>query len=225
MPSLDGGDLDTCVGQVRENLERLLPYVKAGYAVVSPGPTCTFMLRQEYPELLKTDEAREVAAAVRDLGEYIIELKKQGKLDLDFGGPADVRPQKVAYHFPCHLKVQKIGYKGRDVLRLIPGTEVALVDNCCGMDGTWGMKKEFFQLSVKVAEKAATAVAEVKVATAEATPAIAFRVSSDCPLAAIQLKQTTGEEVVHPILLLRDAYRRADARRFSEAATEPPQGG
>jgi glycerol-3-phosphate dehydrogenase subunit C len=222
MPSLDGGDIDTCVEQVRENLERLLPYVRAGYAVVSPGPTCTFMLRQEYPELVKSDETREVASAVRDLGEYLVELKKRGVLDLDLG---EQPPQKVAYHFPCHLKVQKIGYKGRDVLRMIPGTEVELVDQCCGMDGTWGMKTEFFQLSVKVAEKATNAVAEIQSLEAQTEKPRSIKVSSDCPLAALQLRQTTGQEVVHPIILLRDAYRAADARQFSEAVTAPPRRG
>jgi glycerol-3-phosphate dehydrogenase subunit C len=149
-----------------------------------------------------------VAAAVRDLGEYLMELKKDGKLDRDFGAPA---PQKVAYHFPCHLKVQKIGYKSRDLLKLIPGTEVELVDKCCGMDGTWGMKTEFYQLSIEVAQKATRAVAEAKQSAEQAENRPAFQVSSDCPLAALQLEKTTGQKVRHPVLILRDAYREADA--------------
>jgi Fe-S oxidoreductase len=130
-------------------------------------------------------------------------LNREGKLDRNLGEPP---AQKVAYHFPCHLKVQKIGYKSRDLLRLIPGTEVTLVDNCCGMDGTWGMKKEFYELSIEVAQKATRAVADAR----EEAAGGSFVVSSDCPLASLQLEKTTGQKVRHPVVILRDAYRAAD---------------
>jgi Fe-S oxidoreductase len=207
MPSLDGGDVDQCLVQARDNIDALLPYVRAGYAIVSPGPTCTFMLRQEYAELLQTAEARQVGAAVRDLSEYLVELKRAGKLNRTFGA---VPPRKVALHFPCHLKVQKIGYRSKDLLELVPGTEVELIDRCCGMDGTWGMKKEYFELSLQVAAKATEAVKDAAPAPEGGAPAQDFEVASDCPLAALQLKQTTARKVRHPILLLRDAYRAAD---------------
>jgi glycerol-3-phosphate dehydrogenase subunit C len=214
MPSLDGGDIARCLSQIDDNVEKLLPFVREGYTVVTPGPTCTFMLRQDLPELRKTEEARQVAAAVRDLGEYLMELKKEGKLDRSFGEPA---PQKIAYHFPCHLKVQKIGYKSRDLLKLIPGTEVELVEKCCGMDGTWGMKTEFYQLSIEVARKATEAVTVVQEEAAQAENKPAFQVASDCPLAALQLEQTTGQKVRHPVLIIRDAYRAADAAKAGSA--------
>jgi Fe-S oxidoreductase len=210
MPALDGGDVPSCLDHIDANVTALLPYVREGYAVVTPGPTCTFMLRQDTPELRKTKEAKEVAAAVRDLGEYLMELKKAGTLDREFGEQA---PQKVAYHFPCHLKVQKIGYKSRDLMRLIPGTEVELLDRCCGMDGTWGMKKEFYQLSIEVAQKATKAVGEAREQAEHAEGMPAFVVSSDCPLAALQLTHTTGQKVKHPVVVLRDAYRAADKKK------------
>ena len=211
MPSLDGGDVDKCLAEARANVATLTPYVRDGYTIVSPGPTCTFMLRQEYPELLKTDEAKAVGRAVRDLGEYLFELKKAGKLNRKL---AREKPLKIAYHFPCHLKVQKIGLRSRDLLGLIPGVEVETVDRCCGMDGTWGMKKEYYQLSLKVAGKATEQIAELaKDSEGNAEhPAVDLAVVSDCPLAALQLEKTTGRKAVHPILLLRDAYRAADAQ-------------
>jgi Fe-S oxidoreductase len=217
MPSLDGGDIPRCLDQIDENIQTLLPFVRKGYAIVTPGPTCTFMLRQDTPELRKTPEAREVASAVRDLGEYLMELNKAGKLARDFGQPT---PRKVAYHFPCHLKVQKIGYRSRDLLKLIPGTEVELVDKCCGMDGTWGMKTEFYQLSVDIAQKATRAVTDAREEAQGAENKPAFAVATDCPLAALQLEKTTGEKVRHPVLLLRDAYRAADAAKKSPGAKE-----
>jgi Fe-S oxidoreductase len=211
MPSLDGGDIDKCLAEARSNVEALTPWVRDGYTIVSPGPTCTFMLRQEYPELLRTDEAKAVGRAVRDLGEYLFELKKAGKLNRSL---AHEKPLKIAYHFPCHLKVQKIGLRSRDLLGLIPNVEVETVDRCCGMDGTWGMKKEYYELSLKVAGKATEQIADLaKEARGDAEhPEVELAVVSDCPLAALQLEKTTGRKAVHPILLLRDAYRAAAAQ-------------
>ena len=77
-----------------------------------------------------------------------------------------------------------------------------MVDRCCGMDGTWGMKKEFFHESLKVAEKAANAVEN-------AEPDC---VSSDCPLAGLQLTQKTGRPSFHPVRVLHKALLGAPLR-------------
>ncbi len=108
--------------------------------------------------------------------------------------------------------MQKIGLRSRDLLSLIPGVEVETVDRCCGMDGTWGMKKEFYQLSIEVARKATEQIADLaQEAKGDGEkPEIELAVVSDCPLAALQLEKTTGRKAIHPILLLRDAYRAGD---------------
>jgi Fe-S oxidoreductase len=134
MPRLDGGDLDGARKLAARNVEALLPHVRAGKKVLSPGPSCTLVLRTEYPELVPTPEAKEVS--------------------------------------------------------------VTMVDRCCGMDGTWGMKSEFFEESLKVAEPAARKVDEAE----------PDAVSSDCPLAGLQLRQKTGRRVYHPVRILRAAY-------------------
>lgn len=192
MPFLDGGDLPHTLENVEHNLNLLHPWVKKGYKVVSPGPTCTFMLKQEYPELAKSPLAEEVAEAVEDLGTYLYKLNRKGRLDKNFARPVG----KVAYHIPCHNKVQGIGFRGRDLLKLA-GAQVSMVDRCCGMDGTWGMKKEFFELSLKVADKAFQAVER-------AEPDV---VVTDCPLAGLQLTQGTKRKTFHPVKVLRAAYR------------------
>src|SRR5207248_1403815 len=102
---------------------------------------------------------------------------------------------KVAFHVACHNRVQNFGYRGRDLLKWAGG-DVTLVDRCCGMDGTWGMKSEFFADSLKVAESAARRVES-------AEPEV---VSSDCPLAGLQLKQKTGRPSYHPVRILSAAY-------------------
>jgi len=96
---------------------------------------------------------------------------------------------------PCHLKAQNIGFKSRDVLRAV-GAEVTMVDKCCGVDGTWGLKKQYFEESFKIAEPALTAFRNAQPAT----------VVTDCPLAAIQIEQGTGLRPRHPIEVLATSY-------------------
>ncbi len=189
MPKLDGGDIEGARQLLRKNLELLGPAVRAGKKICSPGPSCTLMLKQELPELLPGPESRALADAVVDASDLILQLARQKKLK-----KPSIKIGKVAVHVPCHNRVQNIGYKGRDLLKWA-GAEVTLVDRCCGMDGTWGMKTEFFAESLKVAEKAAQAVE-----TSE--PDV---VSSDCPLAGIQLTQKTGRQSFHPVRVLHGA--------------------
>jgi Fe-S oxidoreductase len=191
MPKLDGGDLEGARKLARKNVETLLPAVRAGKKIVSPGPSCTLVLRTEYPELVGTAEAREVSAAVMDLSDFLLQQAREKKLPK----PPEGAVGKVAFHVACHNRVQNFGYRGRDLLKWAGG-DVTLVDRCCGMDGTWGMKKEFFAESLKVAEAAAR-----KVEAAEPDT-----VSSDCPLAGLQLRQKTGRACYHPVRILSAAY-------------------
>jgi glycerol-3-phosphate dehydrogenase subunit C len=138
------------------------------------------VLRTEYPELLGTPQAREVSEAVMDLSDFLLHQARHKLLPKGFPRPIG----KVAFHVACHNRVQNLGYRGRDLLKWA-GADVQLVDRCCGMDGTWGMKTEFFADSLKVAEAAAARVEN-------AEPDV---VSSDCPLAGLQLKQKTGRTV------------------------------
>jgi Fe-S oxidoreductase len=148
-------------------------------------------LRTEYPELVPTAEGREVAGAVMDLSDFVLQQARARKLPK----PKEGAVGKVAFHVACHNRVQNFGYRGRDLLKWAGG-DVTLVDRCCGMDGTWGMKSEFFAESLKVAEGAARRVES-------AEPEV---VSSDCPLAGLQLKQKTGRRTYHPIRILNAAY-------------------
>jgi Fe-S oxidoreductase len=191
MPKLDGGDLEGARKLARKNVELLLPAVRAGRKILSPGPSCTLMLKTEYPELVPGPESKEIAAATMDLSDFLMSQARAKKLAKPPAGAVG----KVAFHVACHNRVQNFGYKGRDLLKWAGG-DVTLVDRCCGMDGTWGMKKEFFEESLKVAEGAAR-----KVEAAE--PDV---VSSDCPLAGLQLKQKTGRTSYHPVRILQAAY-------------------
>jgi Fe-S oxidoreductase len=191
MPYLDGGAVDQCRALMRDNVRTLAAAVREGREIVSPGPTCSYMLKQEYPWLDGSDDARLVAAHTRDLFEYLAMLHAEGALDTRF--PREVGA--VTYHVPCHLRAQNIGTKSADVLGLIPGAAVTVVERCSAVDGTWGFKKEYYELSLKVAKPLFDAVSAGGPVTA-----------TDCPLAALQITQGTSRPARHPIQVLADAY-------------------
>lgn len=191
MPFTDTGDLDRARKNAESNVADLLPFVEQGATIVAPGPSCSLMLKTEYPKLLESDDAKRVAEATQDLMEYIYQLARAKKLNRDFTTSLG----KVAYHAPCHLRAQNIGFRSRDLLKLV-ADEVVLIDACSGVDGTWGMQKRFHDESMKVAgnllERIEQAGADV--------------VSTDCPLAALRIREGLGITAMHPVILLNRAY-------------------
>jgi glycerol-3-phosphate dehydrogenase subunit C len=196
MPSLDQGDVDSFLERARENLKVLRPLVDQGRTIVVPQPTCGYVLKSEYVNLLGGEDAKAVAAKTMDVCEYLVKLDSEGKLDKDFSKlPAGLGA--VSYHLPCHLQAQNIGYKSRDVMRLIPKTRVMVNDRCTAHDGTWAMKTEHFEDSLRLGKKCFDQVEETE-------PKV---VASDCPLAGMQIRQGTGRTVWHPIQIVDAAYR------------------
>jgi len=191
MPFTDTGEIDRAREHAARNVSALLPFVERGASVVVPGPSCSLMLKSEYPRLLRTPEAARVAAATQDLMEHLYQLAREKRLDRSFGRPLG----KVAYHAPCHLRAQNIGFRARDLLRLA-GADVTLVDACSGVDGTWGMQARFHEASLGVAEAMVRRIREVE----------ADHVATDCPLSALRIQETLGRQAVHPVVLLCHAY-------------------
>jgi len=196
MPSMSVGDLPSAVRKATANVATLLPWIERGYRIVTPMPSCSLMLKKEYPFLLGTPEAQRVADQTSDLCEYLMQLHKDGALRTDFIRPGG----HIAYHLPCHLRDQKLGYKSRDLLALIPGTQVQMMEWCSGHDGTWSLKKEYFPLSLKIGRKVFDQVEQGQ-------PDL---VVSDCSLAGNQIAQATGRAVGHPIEVLHRAYGLGD---------------
>ena len=214
MPAWETGDLETVRKQAANNLRILKPFVEAGAKVVAINPTCAMMMRREYPELLPEalrPEARRLAELVRDPSELLWEIRDQPRFNTDFkstpGGP-------VAYHAPCHLRAQAVGFKGRDLLRKIPGVQPKLTMECCGHDGTYAMKVEGFENSIKVGQKAFDGM---KDAGAEVW-------ATDCPLAALQFQQHAGKKPMHPMSILARAYRADGFRTPVEKGAEKKDG-
>ena len=193
MPYLDGGDVEGATRNALKNVKALLPLVEQGAKVVVPQPTCSYVLKKEYPMLAPGEATDKVAAATQDLFEYLAGRHKEGRLATDFPGK---KPGRIAYQMPCHLRAQNMGFKTRDVMELIPGTDVHTIESCTAMDGTWGMKKEYFPISLQYAKRVAHKM--------EAAHPKTFM--TDCTLSALQIEEARGEKPLHPITILREAY-------------------
>jgi glycerol-3-phosphate dehydrogenase subunit C len=193
MPLWHNGDMDRAVEAAKQNVTGLVRYVQDNRSIVATNPTCSQMIRMEYPRLLGTDDAKKVAAQTMDPMEFLAGLASKGKLNKNFKTGAG----KISYHMPCHLCAQNVGYKTRDVLSLLPGTTVRVVEECSGHDGTWAMKKENFEQSLKWGSRAFKEMAE-------GNPKVTC---SDCPLAAIQIEQGNGRRPLNPMQILAKSYR------------------
>jgi glycerol-3-phosphate dehydrogenase subunit C len=193
MPYLDGGDVDAATRNADRNVRALLPLVEQGAKVVVPQPTCSYVLKKEYPMLRPGPDTDKVVAATQDLFEYLAARNREGTLQTEFPGK---KPGRIAYQVPCHLRVQNMGFKTRDVIGLIPGTDIHTIESCTAMDGTWGMKKEYFPISLIYAKRVAEKM--------EAAEPETFM--TDCTLSALQIEEARGVRPVHPVTVLREAY-------------------
>jgi Fe-S oxidoreductase len=191
MPFTDTGDLRAARRAAARNVAQLVRYVDAGNWIVVPGPSCSLLIKTEYPKLVPGAAAERVAAATRDLMEHLYQLARENRLDRSFARPLG----RVAYHAPCHLRAQNVGLRARDLLRLA-GAEVEVVEACSGVDGTWGMQARFHAESLGVARRMLRAL---EAAGAE-------QLATDCPLAALRIQEGLGRRAVHPVVLLHRAY-------------------
>jgi Fe-S oxidoreductase len=192
MPYLDAGDVASALENVAFNVKRLDDVIANGDDIVTTGPTCSLMLKQEYPALADNERARRVSAHSFDICEYLMKRHQEGKLDTAFVNPMG----RIAYQIPCHLRAQNIGYKSRDLMQLIPGTRVQVIEQCSAHDGIWAAKTEYYQLSLKWAGKLFNRVNQAE----------ADWVVTDCPLSGLQMAQGTNRQTLHPVQIVARAY-------------------
>ena len=195
MPSLELGDLKQ-VGKLKErNIPQLKAVIDAGYDIVAPIPSCVLMFKQELPLLYPHDaDVQAVRARIFDPFEYLMLRHRAGLLRTDFKRALG----RVSYHVPCHLRVQNIGLKTRDLLKLIPDTTLEVIERCSGHDGTYAVKKEFRAAAVKIGRPVMQKVANAN----------ADYYASDCPMAGrkIESELPDARAPTHPLALLRIAY-------------------
>jgi len=199
MPKLEQGDLQGVAEKKVINIPQLAKLAKEGYAILTPVPSCTLMYKQELP-LMFPDcaDTQLVKEAMWDPFEYFVARNRDGLLKTEFNHALG----NVSYHIPCHSRVQNVGRKTADMLQMIPDTKINVVERCSGHAGTYGVKKEYHQMSLKIGKPVFKAMAN------EAPDYI----SSDCQLAGHHIEQgmevngLKPAEMAHPLSLLRKAY-------------------
>jgi Fe-S oxidoreductase len=204
MPKLEIGDLDAVEELKDINIPQLARLAREGYAIVTSIPSCTLMYKQELPLMFPDDaDVQLVKEAMWDPFEYLVARHKDGLLKTDFKRPLGT----VSYHIPCHGRVQNIGRKTEELLKLLPDTKVNTVERCSGHSGIWGTRKEFNGMAMKIGKPVFRSMAGVQ----------PDYVSSDCQLAGHHIEQGIREtakeamggktpQVAHPITLVRLAY-------------------
>jgi glycerol-3-phosphate dehydrogenase subunit C len=195
MPRLELGDLAAVDAARQVNVPVLAGLVDEGWDIVAPVPSCVLMFKQELPLLFAEDaQVQKVRTAMFDPFEYLMRRHRAGLLRTDFRQALG----KVSYHVACHLRVQNLGLKTRDVLSLVPGTQIEPIERCSGHNGTYGVKKEYRDISMKIGRPVVNRVAG----------AGADYYSSDCPMAARQIESglEKASRPTHPLTLLRKAY-------------------
>jgi len=194
MPKLELGDLKAVQAAKEANMPLLEKLVDEGYDIVAPVPSCVLMFKQELPLMFPDDPVvQKIQNAIFDPFEYLMLRHKEGQFNTSFKETLG----RIAYHLPCHLRVQNIGMKTRDILQLVPDTKVEVIERCSGHNGTYAVKYETHKASMKIARPV---VNRVKKAQAD-------YYSSDCPMAGHQIeKGLGGDNPTHPMTLLRKAY-------------------
>jgi len=195
MPKLEQGDLETVDKYRQANIPQLAKLVDEGWDLVAPIPSCVLMFKQELPLMYPDDaQVQKVKARMFDPFEYLAHRHREGLLKTDFKNPLG----KVVWQVPCHQRVQNIGPKTRDVLALVPGTEVEMIERCSGHDGTYGVRADTYERSQKIARPVVT----------RAKKAEPDYLVSDCPMAATQIadKLELKHAETSPLSLLRKAY-------------------
>jgi glycerol-3-phosphate dehydrogenase subunit C len=163
----------------------------------------------EYPKILNSKEAVRIAERCYDIHQFLMVLHQKGELDLNMGR----MNLTVGYHNPCHLRALGVVKEPVELLGLIPGVTVqAFSDVCCGLVGTFGMKKKNFDLSMGIGKSLFEAIADSGV----------NEIATSCGACKLQILQGTGKEAFHPISLLASAYKKAKPEPKVSEPNAPP---
>jgi Fe-S oxidoreductase len=193
-PYLHSGDIESFKNSAESNVDRLAIEVAQNRKIIVSQPTCAYIIKEDYPRYLKTDKAETVAANTLDVSEYLISLKNDDTKTLNTEFKGEV-PENITYHCACHLRAQMNGYKARDLMKLT-GAKIDLVQECSGIDGTWGYRKKNAELAMKVSEPLISKVNSQPEST----------VTGDCHLANVSINEQSGRQVLHPIEVIARAY-------------------
>jgi glycerol-3-phosphate dehydrogenase subunit C len=180
MPQLELGNIPRVADGGVRIAEFFAPFIKDGRTIVSLIPSCSLMMKSEWPLMHPQNQAiQELKVNTKDISEYIVSLVNR------FGVPGDLLPlgNDVTLHLACHARAQNIGAKAAEMLRFIPDIKVSVVERCSGHGGTWGMRVDNFDLALTVGKPVVRQVISNNHTI----------FASECPLAAEHIKQGIDE--------------------------------
>ncbi|MBL6934877.1 MAG: glycerol-3-phosphate dehydrogenase [Alphaproteobacteria bacterium] len=203
MPQLENGDIGAVAAAAEKTAAELAPWIEKGYDVIALVSSCALMMKFEWPLILPGDKAiATLSGATFDIAEYMVDIAaKEGLAD-------GMKPLQggVSVHLPCHARAQNMGPKAAEMLRLVPDTEIHVMERCSGHGGSWGIMKDHFEIALKQGKPVAR----------QAAKNAGSCVASECPLAGDHILQVmerldseeaeTPEKAFHPIQLLARSY-------------------
>src|SRR5690606_21583670 len=183
MPRLEQGDIEDVAKKARRVAEAFSPLIDEGYDIVALVPSCALMLKFEWPLILPDDPlVKKLSQATFDISEYIVDIAKQ------HGLAPGLKPLEggVTLHLACHARAQNMGAKATELMKLIPQQpgDLAVIERCAGHGGSWGVSREFFEVGMKVGKPVMRAAVKENKA----------HIASECPLAAIHIRQGMERE-------------------------------
>ena len=205
MPKLEQGDLKRVAENAAHVSKALKPWIEKGYDVIALVPSCALMLKFEWPLIVPgNDDVKLLARTTRDIAEYVVDIAKTE------GIAPGLKPVEggIAVHLACHARAQNLGPKAAEMLRLLPDTEVQVIERCSGHGGAWGIKKGNFDTALKIGRPVAR----------QALESAKRHVVSECPLAGLHILQgmerlagddgatNIPETAPHPIQIIAQAY-------------------
>jgi glycerol-3-phosphate dehydrogenase subunit C len=196
LPLLSNGAFKQANKYHQRNVSHLLPYVEQGIPIVGTSTSCTLTLKEEAPELLglHDEQVRKVAENTYDIFEFLRLLHERGELRTDFK-PVE---RTLPYHPPCQLRAHRLGRPALDILEMVPGlTIIESTSDCCGIAGTYGVKREKYQIGMDVG-------AHLFDFVNSSNSDLALCDSETCRW---QITHATGVASKHPVEILREAYK------------------
>jgi glycerol-3-phosphate dehydrogenase subunit C len=213
LPLMNNGLYAQARNRAATNIDVLADYARRGYRIVGTSTSCTHTLKAEYREMLDVDDsdATVVAQSTWDICEFLVDLHEGGRLDTGFGR----LDERLPYHAPCQLKGHGIGIPAMDLFALVPGLEAIDLDHdCCGVAGTYGLKKEKYDIAMAVGDDLFRKVREAGTA----------RAACDSETCRWQIETATKTPTKHPVEILAAAYAAGDLER-AKAPIESPAAG
>ncbi|OGQ04614.1 MAG: hypothetical protein A2026_20475 [Deltaproteobacteria bacterium RBG_19FT_COMBO_46_12] len=192
---MNSGAIQPVMEDMRTNIREMARLVDQGLYIVFSEPSCALAVKMEYPKLVHSEEATKVAEKCFDIHQFLMMLHRKGELNVNFR-KMDLN---IGYHNPCHLRALGVVKEPVELLQLIPGVSIQVFfDGCCGLVGTFGMKKKNFGLSMAIGKRLFKEIADSK----------ADQISTSCGACKLQIFQGTHREAIHPISFLALSYKR-----------------